>query len=168
MYKLPANGSVRAVYFSLGNTPSKSKDLNCVHAICDLFAEAKESAYVAIYSLTEPNIISSIISAHNDGLEIGIVADSSQSKGKTMASAIKRLESARVPVHITEKQKSLMHNKVGIFDMKTVATGSFNWSKNASERNDENLIVIDGADVAEKYYKYVYKRALDNETVKLL
>jgi phosphatidylserine/phosphatidylglycerophosphate/cardiolipin synthase-like enzyme len=165
MYKLPATGSVRAVYFSLGGIHSKSPDLNCRDAICDLFAESKESAYIALYSLTDPKLIDSMIGAHDDGLDVGLVADYSQSRGQTMARGIKKLEGAKVPVVITTKLKALMHNKAAIFDMKTVATGSYNWTVNANKRNNENLIIIDGPDVAEKYYQYVYKWTIDNETV---
>ena len=36
----------------------------------------------------------------------------------------------------------LMHHKVFIIDQKIVAFGSYNFSQNAEERNDENLMII--------------------------
>jgi phosphatidylserine/phosphatidylglycerophosphate/cardiolipin synthase-like enzyme len=165
MYSLPATGKVKGVYFSLGITPSKDKDLSCVNALCSLLDGAKESAYIAIYSLTEPNILNSLIKAHQRGVDVIIVADYSQSKGKTMKAALQRLEDAGVLVKIAVKQKAFMHNKVTIVDGKFVATGSFNYSKNASVSNDENLVVLEGLDIAEKYFKYVFERVLKKETL---
>jgi len=44
-----------------------------------------------------------------------------------------------------------MHHKVFIIDNKTVITGSFNPSKNADERNDENILIIHNNKVAEEF-----------------
>ena len=44
-----------------------------------------------------------------------------------------------------------MHNKIMIVDGVVVLTGSFNWSANAENRNDENLIVIKSVEVASLY-----------------
>lgn len=55
--------------------------------------------------------------------------------------------------------------KVGIFDSQTICTGSFNWTNNAEKNNDENLLVVDGSDLAVDYEKYVFQRILQNETL---
>lgn len=44
-----------------------------------------------------------------------------------------------------------MHHKVLVIDALRVATGSFNFSRNADESNDENLILIRCADTAARY-----------------
>jgi phosphatidylserine/phosphatidylglycerophosphate/cardiolipin synthase-like enzyme len=46
-----------------------------------------------------------------------------------------------------------MHHKVFIIDNKTVITGSYNPTKNANERNDENILIIHDKKIAEKYLK---------------
>ena len=45
-----------------------------------------------------------------------------------------------------------MHHKVIIIDEKIVITGSYNFSRSAEERNDENVLIIHNAEVAEKYF----------------
>jgi phosphatidylserine/phosphatidylglycerophosphate/cardiolipin synthase-like enzyme len=45
----------------------------------------------------------------------------------------------------------LLHDKVVIIDSPIVLTGSFNWSKNAEEGNNENLIIISETDIAGKH-----------------
>ncbi len=42
----------------------------------------------------------------------------------------------------------ILHHKVIIIDNDTVLTGSFNFSANATESNDENLVIIQDADLA--------------------
>jgi phosphatidylserine/phosphatidylglycerophosphate/cardiolipin synthase-like enzyme len=45
----------------------------------------------------------------------------------------------------------LMHHKVFIIDQRTVIVGSFNFSKNAAEENDENLLIIDDPVLAQQF-----------------
>ena len=44
-----------------------------------------------------------------------------------------------------------LHHKVMIIDAETVITGSFNFSKNAAESNDENIVIIRDAVIASLY-----------------
>ena len=47
-----------------------------------------------------------------------------------------------------------MHNKVAIIDGKILFTGSYNWSKAAEEKNQENLLeFIDEEEIIEIYQK---------------
>ena len=45
----------------------------------------------------------------------------------------------------------ILHHKVIIIDERTVITGSFNFSRSAAERNDENILIIRQADIAGLY-----------------
>jgi phosphatidylserine/phosphatidylglycerophosphate/cardiolipin synthase-like enzyme len=44
-----------------------------------------------------------------------------------------------------------MHHKVIILDRDTVLTGSYNFSKSANTKNDENLLILHDADLAARY-----------------
>ena len=44
-----------------------------------------------------------------------------------------------------------MHHKIVIVDDAVVLTGSFNWSQNGQEYNNENLVIIDDENVASSY-----------------
>jgi phosphatidylserine/phosphatidylglycerophosphate/cardiolipin synthase-like enzyme len=166
MYSLKTTAKVIGVYFSLGNTPSKDPELSCSKAICDLFSNARYSALVSIYSLSEKAIIDSMIAAHQRGVNVVVVADYLQSKGKNMNQYLGKLEKAGIPVFTAKKQKACMHNKVGIFDSIIVATGSYNWTSNGTRKNDENLVLMEGKELATIYEKYVFERVITNETAK--
>jgi phosphatidylserine/phosphatidylglycerophosphate/cardiolipin synthase-like enzyme len=44
-----------------------------------------------------------------------------------------------------------MHHKVIVIDERIVVTGSMNYSTNAEESNDENVIIIDNPEIARLY-----------------
>jgi len=44
-----------------------------------------------------------------------------------------------------------MHHKVFVVDGSTVITGSYNFSNAADESNDENVVIIHNAEVAQYY-----------------
>jgi phosphatidylserine/phosphatidylglycerophosphate/cardiolipin synthase-like enzyme len=166
METLQATGTVRGVFFSLGTTPATSDPkFDCASAVIQLFNQSKKTAHVAIYSLTEANIVNAMIAANKRGVKVAVLADATMSKNPNQAAMIKKLTQAGVDVRLAVRQTALMHNKVGIFDGHTVCTGSFNWTNNAEKNNDENLLVVDGADLAHDYEKYVYQRILQNETL---
>ena len=45
----------------------------------------------------------------------------------------------------------LMHHKVIIIDGQIVITGSYNFSNNAEQNNDENTLIIHNQDIAAQY-----------------
>lgn len=167
-YQLPSSGKVKGVFFSLGTTPSEDPALNCAKAICDLLDSTKKTALIAIYSLTNTEIVNALIRAKERGVDVRIVCDLTQSKGASMKKALKSLEEAGILVKIARKQKFCMHNKVGIFDSRIVATGSYNWTFSGSEKNDENLVILEGVKLAGQFEKYVFDRVMDLETLRKL
>ena len=46
-----------------------------------------------------------------------------------------------------------MHHKVMIIDESIVVTGSYNFSRGANVRNDENVLIIEDAEIAGMYMK---------------
>lgn len=165
MLKLSTSGKIKAVYFSLGTTPSDDPNLDCAKAICDLFSQTKKTAKVAIYSLTDLNIVNAMIAAKERGVRVTVIVDKIQSKSQAMNYAVSKLTNAGITVYTASKQNFCMHNKVAIFDNYTVITGSYNWSKSASARNDENLIVLQGRNIAKLYEKYCFERVIQYETL---
>jgi phosphatidylserine/phosphatidylglycerophosphate/cardiolipin synthase-like enzyme len=60
------------------------------------------------------------------------------------------LNNAGVPTFFDAKH-AIAHNKVMILDGATVITGSFNFTKAAETSNAENLLIIQDAELANKY-----------------
>ena len=52
---------------------------------------------------------------------------------------------------VYDERHAIAHNKVMVFDQKRVATGSFNFTRAAEQSNAENLIILEGEELARVY-----------------
>jgi phosphatidylserine/phosphatidylglycerophosphate/cardiolipin synthase-like enzyme len=120
----------------------------CANELVKRIDSAKESMYIAIYSFTQDDIASAVLRAKERGVEIRIVFDYDQSKNDS--SVDEKLIEAGIPVKRLDGS-GYMHNKFTIIDGSIVSTGSFNYSKNANEKNNENLLFIKNSDLASLY-----------------
>ncbi|MEM1607459.1 MAG: phospholipase D family protein [Candidatus Bathyarchaeia archaeon] len=119
----------------------------CADAIISWINRANTSIYILIYSFTLDSIGKAIIEAYSRGVDVKAVFEKSQI---TQYSEYWRLRDAGIPVRNDTNHES-MHHKVVIIDGEIVITGSYNWSKTAEEKNNENLIIIRSKDIAEIY-----------------
>ena len=71
-----------------------------------------------------------------------VVHDYSQSR--EVRDVTQKLKQAGIEVHIQKGSRGgILHNKFLVIDSTYVITGSFNWTNNATLRNDENFVVLD-------------------------
>ncbi len=117
-------------------------------AIVDAIGQAKESVYVQAYSFTSAPIAKALVDATRRGVKVVAILDKSQRKETYTGATFLRNEG--IPVYI-DATHAIAHNKVMVIDGETVATGSFNFTKAAEERNAENLIIIKDKGLARLY-----------------
>ena len=135
---------------------------NCDQRLIALIGTAQSNLDVAIYSLTHTGISQAIIDAKNRGVQVRMVVDRSQSKGKS--SQVEALVSAGIDLKIGNF-KGIMHDKYTIVDGAQMETGSFNYSENATENNGENQLYLNNADVIQRYeqnFTTMYNNGLAN------
>ncbi len=125
----------------------------CEKAIIEWINRANKSIHIMMYSFTLDSISDALILAHSKGIEILIIFEREQI---SKYSEDIKLENAGIDVRY-DNNPALMHNKVMIIDNKVVLTGSFNWSSQAEERNNENLLIIIDKELAELYEKEFQK-----------
>ncbi len=109
--------------------------------------------YVAMYSFTLDSIAGALIRAKNRGVDVKVVMEKSQ-VGR--GSEYERLRNAGIAVRL-DKNPDFMHNKFMIVDGKIITTGSFNWSRHADEKNDENLLIVYSEELAKQYKKEFFE-----------
>lgn len=114
-------------------------------ALVNLLDHAAASIDVAAYQLTSRPLIDSLIAARQRGVAVRVIVDRSQE-----SASHRILLTLRGPnlALVTDHMEKLHHNKYCIVDGCRVATGSFNWSDNAENKNAENLLIIHDQDVA--------------------
>ena len=69
---------------------------------------------------------------------------------ETTSSELERLYCAQIAVR-QDGNPSLLHHKVFVIDDEIVITGSMNFTDNADENNDENVIILANAEIAAAY-----------------
>jgi len=135
-------------YVSTYFSPNRGADDTTIGFIdhCTTFVD------VAIYALTHNDIADALIRAHRRGVKVRILIDSLQAKNAY--SDDEALEATGIVVR-RDTMSGIMHHKFMVGDSRdggmAVQTGSFNFSKNAAQRNSENFVVIRLQYVAKTY-----------------
>jgi phosphatidylserine/phosphatidylglycerophosphate/cardiolipin synthase-like enzyme len=126
-----------------------------IDMLVDLVSGAQESIHFMAFSYTQDNLADAMVERANAGVE---VAGLFEARGaNTQYSECPRLLNLGLDVRLDGNPR-VMHHKVIIIDGQIVATGSFNFSANASERNDENVIIVHSLEVANYYEAEFYRR----------
>lgn len=110
----------------------------CAERICGLIQTAEKSLDLCVFTITDNRLTESILAAHAQGLTVRLITD--DMKSDDIGSDIVRIAAAGVPVKI-DSSPFHMHHKFAIFDGKIVLTGSYNWTRNAADENQENVLV---------------------------
>ena len=119
----------------------------CEEQIIYWIDKANSSIHVLIYSFTLDSISNALINAYSRGIEVEVLFEKSEI---SQYSEYQKLKSIGISVR-NDTNSKLMHNKIMIVDNLIIATGSYNWSANAEESNNENMIVIRSPDIANTY-----------------
>ena len=147
--KLPDGGT----FLACKQTPAIcfSPEGDCDLLVSNLIDRAKTSLEVIVYSLNRPSIVDALLYAKARKVAVRLVIDTSQVIEPKEMVQLKRLMAAGIPMK-RDTHQGIMHMKVVIVDNREFLTGSFNFTNNASENNDENAVVWDCQKLA-----FVYK-----------
>ncbi len=111
------------------------------------------------FSFTDDDIGSAIIARAQAGVKVRGVFENTGSE--TPYSEYGKMKQAKLDVW-QDGNPYLMHHKVFVIDGKTVIFGSFNFTANADTDNDENLLIVDDASLAQQFeaeFARVYEQA---------
>ena len=122
----------------------------CEAAVIHELDRACDSIFVQAYSLTSTPIAMALVEAHRRGVKVSVLLDTTQRNGNYSHATF--LQNAGIETRIDDRH-SRAHNKLMVIDEETVITGSFNFTKEAEDRNAENLVIIWGKELAEAYVK---------------
>lgn len=120
----------------------------CTERIIEGINDANSRIDVAMYSFTSEPISEALVQAHRRGVKIRVLLDKQQAGSKY--SQDDSLEAKGIEV-IRDIRTGYMHLKVCLIDEAVLFAGSFNWSKNAEERNQEDMLVFTEPDIVAVY-----------------
>lgn len=128
-----------------------SPDDDTQKVFLDFIRSTKKHLRIAIYSLHLPPLIDDLIQLHRSGVDIALVCDLSQAKGKYERPEIEQLRLAGVPLVVGTSQKhKIMHHKFTVKDKIAVESGSWNYSLSASEESNY-FDIIESSERAELF-----------------
>ncbi|HJR79860.1 MAG TPA: phospholipase D-like domain-containing protein [Anaerolineales bacterium] len=126
-----------------------SPDDGVINSLVPLLNSAQQSIHFLAFSFTA-NELGDIVRAKAEaGLTVAGVMDEEQ-VSSNQGTEFDPFQQAKLEVPI-DGIEGQMHHKVFIIDEKIVALGSYNFSRSAEERNDENLLIIYDADIAQQF-----------------
>jgi len=126
-----------------------SPDDGTAARIVELIEGAKESVSFLAFSFTSDEIANAIIARADAGVTVSGVFEESQYFSNT-GTEYDHLADAGLNVRLDGNPRN-MHHKIIIIDESIVILGSYNFSRSAEERNDENTLIIHNADLAAQY-----------------
>jgi phosphatidylserine/phosphatidylglycerophosphate/cardiolipin synthase-like enzyme len=120
---------------------------DCAGLLINEINHAQQSILVQAYSFTAKPIAEALVAAEKRGVDVKVILDRSQVKDRR--SVYDYLIAKNIPVWI-DSHVPIAHSKVMIFDQREVASGSYNYSKNA-QSNSENMLILNDSELAKKY-----------------
>lgn len=146
-----APSAVNQQWTILNNTPIQvlfSSEDKIVSKLIAIVNDAEVNIRFLAFSFTDDPLAQAMIDRARAGLEVKGVFEAF---GSTYSSSeLGKFWCANVPVR-QDGNGSFLHHKVIIIDNSIVITGSLNFSTNADDSNEENVLILDNPEIAALY-----------------
>ncbi len=113
---------------------------NCENLIIKEIEKAEETISVLAFTFTSKPVAEALIEATLRGVEVLVIFEKTRI---TQYCVIHRFEGSLVQSYL-DGNKYVMHEKMFLIDNSTAIVGSYNPTKGAQEKNDENILIIQG------------------------
>jgi phosphatidylserine/phosphatidylglycerophosphate/cardiolipin synthase-like enzyme len=120
-----------------------------------LIEQAQKSIRFMAFSFTHPGLGDAVLARAKAGVDVRGIFETRGSE--TKYSELPALYCAHVPVR-QDGNPATFHHKVFVIDDKMVITGSFNFTDNADQSNDENVIIVTHSGIAAQYLQEFERR----------
>jgi phosphatidylserine/phosphatidylglycerophosphate/cardiolipin synthase-like enzyme len=141
-----------------------SPDDGALAGLVPVLESAQESIYFLAYSFTSNQLGEIVRRKAEAEVEVAGVMDDEQVRSN-QGTEFDPFRQAELDVRV-DGIDGLMHHKVFIVDEQIVVLGSYNFSQNAEERNDENLLIIYDPVIAEQFlfeFRRIQEQAQQND-----
>jgi phosphatidylserine/phosphatidylglycerophosphate/cardiolipin synthase-like enzyme len=132
-----------------------------IDAILNQINGAQGSIRFMAFSFTHDDLGDALLNRAAAGVDVQGIFETTGSQ--TQFAELTPLFCAGLPVR-QDGNPFILHHKVFIIDAMTVVTGSFNFSANATDSNDENLVIIRDPALAQLYLQEYDRRWAEART----
>ena len=152
-------GEWYSVYFTdPGGPASESLSAGPDQSLAEAIGRARLSVDLAVLRLDLWSVRDALIDAHRRGVGVRLVTDSEYMEERE----IQEIIAAGIPV-VEDRGPGLMHNKFAIIDRQEVWSGSMNMTVGDAYRNNNNLVRLRSAELAENYTREFEEMFLDGQ-----
>ncbi len=151
--KITVNGTPIFVVFSPEDKP--------VQHIVPYLQNARRNIRFLAFSYTQPDMGEAMLERIKNGVTVEGVFETVGSDSQFSEMLPLRCAGGKIR---RDGNPGFLHHKVIIIDNRIVITGSFNFSDSANTKNNENVIIIDNAEIAKRYleeFQRVWKEGSD-------
>lgn len=137
-----------------------SPDDGVANRLYEVLTEATESIYFLAFSFTTDELGEAIRTQAENGLDVAGVMEEEQVKSN-IGTEYDLFKQAGLNVFV-DGNEGQMHHKTMIIDDRIVITGSYNFSRSAETRNDENLVIIYNQPIADFFtqeFQRIYQQS---------
>jgi mitochondrial cardiolipin hydrolase len=124
--------NINSAHFSPGES--------CRRKLLDLCTGARSSLDISVFTISDDRLAQAIVKAHQRGVIVRIVTDND--KALDEGSDIDYLIAKGIDIRM-DSTPNHMHHKFAIIDQRVLVNGSFNWTRSATDYNQENILVTD-------------------------
>ncbi len=117
-------------FFSPGNS--------CREAIVQQIQSAREQVDICVFTISDDRITEAILKAHERDINVRVISDNDKSHDR--GSDIERMREAGLALRL-DNSPYHMHHKFALVDRRLLINGSFNWTRSASTKNQENIVL---------------------------
>ncbi|KAA3662161.1 MAG: nuclease [Calditrichaeota bacterium] len=137
-------GVMRAIEFFAEEHPYTRSEVffspgdGCRDKIISSLEAARKCVDICVFTISDNAFANAIFDVQNRNIPIRIITDDDKSHDR--GSDIIKFIDKQIPVRMDNSPEH-MHHKFAVIDKRILINGSFNWTRSASERNEENLLV---------------------------
>lgn len=96
---------------------------------------------ICVFTITNNDLADAIRAARARGVAVKIISDDECMKMR--GSDVRALSDEGFSVRVDLDTRAHMHNKFVVIDGHLLINGSFNWTKQAVNKNNENLVILE-------------------------
>jgi phosphatidylserine/phosphatidylglycerophosphate/cardiolipin synthase-like enzyme len=137
-----------------------SPDDSVLDRLVELVGLAQDEIVIMAFALTSDPLAEALL--ERDGAGVNVIGVIERGQAGNTGSDVNQLLEGGVEL-LLDGNPANMHHKVIIIDGAIVITGSYNFSRNAEEFNDENLIIIHDPGLAARFlleWERIYTQAV--------
>ncbi len=115
-------------------------DLKALTHIGGKIDAARSSIFIAMFTLTQTDLIDALIRAKARGVDVKLAIDRYTARGASKK-AVQKLTAAGIPIYLSSGLP-LLHHKWAYIDREELILGSTNWTEAAFRKNDDVLLFL--------------------------